>query len=90
MDILIIEDEPAAVRRLKKMVSVLMPESRFLAELDSVETSVEWLENHPSPDLMFMDIHLADGPSFDIFESVFQENKRNSLRIKVMKYFFKN
>ena len=38
--------------------------------LESVEESVEWLENNPMPDLMFMDIHLADGSSFAIFEKV--------------------
>ena len=38
--------------------------------LESIEDSVEWIANHPMPDLMFMDIHLADGSSFAIFERV--------------------
>lgn len=70
MKVLIIEDENAAARRLEKLLHDIAPETVILAQTDSVEASVTWLENNPQPDLIFMDIHLADGASFDIFEHV--------------------
>jgi two-component system response regulator LytT len=70
MKVLIIEDENAAARRLEKLLKELAPETTILAQIDSVEASVLWLENNPQPDLIFMDIHLADGASFEIFQHV--------------------
>ncbi len=70
MKVLIVEDENAAARRLEKLLKDLAPDVVVLAQTDSVESSVLWLENNPQPDLIFMDIHLADGASFDIFEHV--------------------
>jgi len=68
MKILIIEDENAAARRLEKLLGEVEPEAVVLQRLDSVETSVLWLQNNPPPDLILLDIHLADGASFEIFE----------------------
>ena len=45
-----------------------MPGVEVLDCIDSVSKSVEWIKGHPSPDLIFMDIQLADGTSFQIFE----------------------
>lgn len=70
MNVLIIEDENAAARRLAKMIETLLPEATVLTPLDSVEAAVCWFENNPSPDLVFMDVHLADGSSFEIFDHV--------------------
>lgn len=70
MNVLIIEDELAATRRLSKLLNELEPECRIIAELDSIETSVAWLLQNNHPDLFFMDIHLADGSSFEIFKQV--------------------
>jgi len=70
MKILIIEDENAAIRRLEKMLQELVPQATVLDRLDSVESAVLWLQNHPAPDLILLDIHLADGASFEIFEHV--------------------
>lgn len=70
MNILIIEDEDAAARRLQKLLTEIIPSFKVLEVLSSIESSVEWLEEHPSPDLILMDIHLADGSSFDIFDKV--------------------
>jgi two-component system, LytTR family, response regulator LytT len=67
MKILIIEDEAAAARRLTKMLIELEPEAEVLDCLDSIGQSLRWLANNPPPDLIFMDIHLADGDSFEIF-----------------------
>ncbi len=70
MKILIIEDEQAAVRRLQKLLSDIDPKFEVISSLSSIDNSVEWLQSHPAPDLILMDIHLADGSSFDIFEKV--------------------
>lgn len=67
-NVLIIEDEPQAVQRLQTLVEELMPGISILAKIDSVEKSVKWLTSHDVPDLIFMDIQLADGISFQIFE----------------------
>lgn len=71
MTAIIIEDETAAVNALKDVLchnSVARIE--VVAELDSIAGSVEWLRSSPAPDIIFMDIHLADGSAFKIFEQV--------------------
>jgi two-component system response regulator LytT len=70
MKVLIIEDETAAARRLKKMISESSKETEIIDVLDSVDGSVKWFKNHPQPDLVFMDVHLADGNCFEIFRNV--------------------
>ena len=68
--VLIIEDEIAAAKRLQKMIGELMPEAEITNSLASITAAVEWLNANPSPDLIFADIHLADGSSFEIFKQV--------------------
>lgn len=70
MKVLIIEDETTAARRLAKLIEEIDPSIEVLEQLDSIESSVLWLEKNPMPDLLFMDIHLADGSSFEIFKFV--------------------
>ncbi len=70
MKVVIIEDETAAARNLQAIVRSVIPDAEVVALLESVEESVEWLGSHPEPDLLLVDIHLADGESFRIFESV--------------------
>lgn len=70
MKTLIIEDEKAAVRNLKVLIAEVNPEIEVLAVLDSIRDSVEWLRNNSHPELIFLDIHLADGSAFEIFEHV--------------------
>ena len=70
MKVLIIEDELAAARRLKNLISKINPDIEVVDQLDSIEGVLNWLENHELPDLIFMDIHLADGSSFEIFNHV--------------------
>lgn len=70
MNILIIEDEQPAAKRLNNLILEHRPQFRILDALDSVEGAVQWLRAHPAPDLMFLDIQLADGLSFDIFNQV--------------------
>lgn len=68
MNILIIEDEALAARRLKNLLLEYDPAINVLDVIDSVEDAVFWFNDHPQPDLIFMDIMLADGQSFEIFE----------------------
>ena len=70
MKILIIEDEKPAADRLIKMIHDLVPEAVILATLVSIKSSVEWLMKNDAPDVVMMDIHLADGQSFEIFTLV--------------------
>ncbi|MCA0445174.1 MAG: LytTR family DNA-binding domain-containing protein [Bacteroidetes bacterium] len=70
MTILIIEDEPASANRLMRLIQTIDPETRFCGIFDSVDESVSWLRKNQPPDLIFMDIQLADGLSFDIFPQV--------------------
>jgi DNA-binding LytR/AlgR family response regulator len=68
MNVLIIEDEPQAAQRLEKLTKVILPDSTILAKVDTVKNSVQWLQTHQPPDLILMDIQLADGISFSIFD----------------------
>lgn len=70
MRVLIVEDEIAAARRLSKMLLELEPDAQILAVPDSVSSTVEWLISNDEPDLILLDIHLADGVSFKIFNQV--------------------
>ncbi len=67
---IIIEDEEPAFNRLKKMIGEIDSQLVFLENLGSVKATVEWLQNNPQPDLIFMDIQLSDGKSFEIFKQV--------------------
>ena len=69
-NILIIEDEEPAANRLKKMVMELEPDTIVLENIVSVTSAVAWLKQNPHPDLIFSDIQLSDGLSFEIFKNV--------------------
>lgn len=68
MKVLIIEDEAPAASRLAKLLQQADAGIEVVDKLDSVETAVQYFNNAPAADLVFMDIQLADGLSFDIFE----------------------
>ena len=70
MQILIVEDEEQAARRLQRMVEAIVPAAAILGILSSIEKAIEWFKSNPLPDLVFMDIQLADGISFEIFNHV--------------------
>ena len=70
MKALIIEDEKPAANRLIRLLDNYDPGITILGVLDSVEDSVAWFKNNEMPDLVFLDIHLADGYSFEIFNQV--------------------
>jgi len=69
MKVLILEDENMAVKRLTGLLEKLDPTIEVLKVLDSVKTGVKWLSQNKA-DLLFFDIQLADGLSFEIFEQV--------------------
>lgn len=68
--VIIVEDETAAVVNLRSMLAAIEPEAEVVAVLESVEEAVEYFSKDAVADVVFMDIHLADGDSFRIFQSV--------------------
>jgi DNA-binding LytR/AlgR family response regulator len=68
MRVVIIEDEIPAANRLGKMLQAITDETEVVKRIDSVEAAVKYLANAGDIDLIFMDIQLADGLSFDIFQ----------------------
>lgn len=70
MKVLIIEDELPAARRIEQLIRQQRPQVEILAVIDSITDAVKWFAQNPAPELILMDIHLADGLSFDIFQSI--------------------
>jgi DNA-binding LytR/AlgR family response regulator len=69
MEVLIIEDEKIAANNLEKMLHQIDRNINVQSKIDSIEESVKWLNNNKT-DLIFLDIHLADGLCFRIFEQI--------------------
>src|SRR5688500_12093204 len=67
MRILIVEDEELAVKKLQKTLAAVDSNANVVGTTDSIQSTVEWLNDNPAPDLILMDIELADGQSFAIF-----------------------
>ena len=67
MKILIVEDEELAVKKLVKTLNGVESSAEIIGITDSIKSTVEWLQENPQPDLILMDIELADGQSFEIF-----------------------
>lgn len=70
MKALIVEDEYMAAESLQSLIKEVEPGMEILAVLQSIEEAVEWFQINPCPDIVFMDIHLADGSAFIIFDHV--------------------
>lgn len=70
MKVLIIDHEAEAAAKLSTLLTAIDPEIEILSLLSSVETGVRWFLSKPAADLIFMDIELEDGSSFDIFREV--------------------
>jgi DNA-binding LytR/AlgR family response regulator len=70
MKVLVIEDEKPASDKLKQLLKEFNKSIVVLDTLETVEQSINWFSNNPTPDLIFMDIQLADGVCFEIFEEV--------------------
>ena len=100
MNVVIIEDEHLTAERIASLLRMIDPEIQVLAVIDSVRRSVEWFGSNPKPDLVFMDIQLADGLSFDIFSMVpveapvifitaFQEYAIRAFKVNSVDYLLK-
>lgn len=70
MSILIIEDEANAYDILRKRLLKIAPAIKILAHLKTIVESINWFKNHEEPDLVFLDVELADGQSFEIFNHI--------------------
>lgn len=70
MKVFIIEDEHLGLDRLVKMLREVSPEIEVLGHAETIKSAVWWIQNNPPPDLIFMDIELADGQCFEIFNQV--------------------
>ncbi len=70
MDVLVIEDEEPAVERLIELIGQYDSKIRILAVLSSISASIKWFSENRQPDLIFLDVHLADGLCFEIFNEV--------------------
>lgn len=70
MKIIIIEDEVKAAKSLENLIIKLRPAAQIIAKLQSIESAVDYLSENDQPELIFMDIQLSDGLSFEIFKSV--------------------
>ena len=68
MKILIVEDEDLAVKKIQKTLLSVQENAVVTGVTDSIKGTVEWLQHHPAPDLILMDIELSDGQSFEIFK----------------------
>ena len=70
MNLLIVEDEKPAAEQLKRLLKKAAPEAFVHGPLQSVKQSVARLKDNPTPDLIFLDIQLSDGHSFEIFDQL--------------------
>jgi DNA-binding LytR/AlgR family response regulator len=70
MRVLIVEDERPAASRLTRLITEIDGSAEVVHVAPSVEDATNWLANNPHPDLAFMDIQLADGLSFEIFDNI--------------------
>lgn len=68
MQVLLVEDEPLAVKKLERLLGEVAFDVKVMGITGSIRATVEWLEANPAPDLIFLDIELSDGQSFEIFQ----------------------
>ncbi len=100
MKVLIIEDEAIAGRLLKSTITAIDPDIEVVEILDSIEASVEYLATRPALDLIFLDIELGDGQTFEIFKKVkieaplifvtaYQEHALRAFKLNSVDYLLK-
>jgi len=70
MNCVIIEDEKPAAEKLLSLLALCNQQVFVEVVLGSVKEAISWLQEHPTPELIFMDIELSDGLSFKIFEEI--------------------
>ena len=69
MKVVILEDEKLAAQRMQQLLKKCLPNIELIATLHSVESAIAWFANNPEPELIFADIQLGDGLSFEVFEA---------------------
>jgi len=89
INILIIEDEEPAANRLKKMVEEMESEANVLENIVSVSSAIAWFKQNPLPDLIFSDIQLSDGLSFEIFKNVEVQYAIDAFKVNSVDYLLK-
>ncbi len=100
MQVLILEDERLSAERLQELLWRASPTCRVLSILESVEVATEWWANNPPPDLIFVDIHLADGSSFEflrkanvqvplIFTTAYDRHALEAFQLNSLDYLLK-
>jgi two-component system, LytTR family, response regulator LytT len=70
MKAIIVEDEKRAANHLARLIQEVDDGIEIVAELQTIDKSIDWFRNNPMPDVVFLDIHLADGSSFEIFNEI--------------------
>lgn len=70
MKVVLVEDEHFAAEKLAQLLQKIEPDINIIQVLESVEESANWFSDNPPPDLIFMDIQLDDGISFEIFDAI--------------------
>ncbi len=70
MNVLVVENENPAVEGLISQLKKIDPDIDIIGITQSVESTINWFQSHPNPDLIFMDIQLDDGLCFEIFETM--------------------
>ncbi|GAO42514.1 LytR/AlgR family response regulator transcription factor [Flavihumibacter petaseus] len=70
MKVLIVDGEKLAAKRLIRLLGEIEPGAVILEWLDSVEEAIAWLQQHPPPEMIFMDIALSEGSGLDILQQV--------------------
>src|SRR5690606_38166562 len=70
MNIAIIEDELPAFRRLSKLTLEILGSTAQIAHMDSIKSTKEYYSSGAQPDLIFLDIHLADGSGLDLLNMI--------------------
>lgn len=70
MRILIVEDEEAAVSRMRKLLAAIDSAIEVVGTVPSIAAAVQWIRDNPAPDLALFDVQLADGDSFEVFKRV--------------------
>lgn len=100
MKVLIIEDEAIAGRLLKNTIAAVDPDIEVVEILDSIEASVQYLNGGPELDLIFLDIELGDGQTFEIFKKIktevplifvtaYQEHALRAFKLNSIDYLLK-
>lgn len=100
MNILIVEDEPAAVSRLRKTLVSIDPTIEIVGDVPTVTAAVNWFKDNAAPDLALFDVRLADGDSFEIFKQVevscpvvfttaYDEHALKAFRVNALDYLLK-